>query len=425
MFLRIILAFPTFFACPAPSAINALPPAAPVDDQLLFIMESAAEKSQIGRIVSLAPDFTLILQTGSSESSIPGVLRLRRRNHPLPPPPTGPQLITGLGDRIAGALVGGDANNLKFLPKFLDRGGVHKAETAWKAPLSCAAVLWLTPTPADTPADPSRYAWLAGSRNRDLVRFRNGDLARGTISGVAGDGAEAQFLFRPDQGSERKLNSEEVSAVAFNPALTRTRKPKGPYVRVVLADSSRIHLTAPTIAGDRLTGATLFGEKAAIPLKDVLSLDVLLGRSVSLTDLKPHSVEQTGYLGVVWPWTADRSVRGTPLRVSTADGESTFDQGIGTHPRTVLTFDLSGKYQRFEALVGMDPSAPIRGRAKVQIRVDGKERNITGLAELDSGNAVPVELDVRGAKELTLATDFSSAGGVGADVNWCDARLIE
>ena len=34
-------------------------------------------------------------------------------------------------------------------------------------------------------------------------------------------------------------------------------------------------------------------------------------------------------------------------------------------------------------------------------------------------------IDVRNAKELVLITDFAPAGGVGGDVNWADARLIE
>ena len=35
--------------------------------------------------------------------------------------------------------------------------------------------------------------------------------------------------------------------------------------------------------------------------------------------------------------------------------------------------------------------------------------------------AIEVRVDVRGAKELVLVTDFGPAGGVGGDVNWADA----
>ena len=38
---------------------------------------------------------------------------------------------------------------------------------------------------------------------------------------------------------------------------------------------------------------------------------------------------------------------------------------------------------------------------------------------------VAVRVDVSGANELTLEVDFGPTGGVQADVNWADARLIK
>ena len=82
------------------------------------------------------------------------------------------------------------------------------------------------------------------------------------------------------------------------------------------------------------------------------------------------------------------------------------------------------QYARFEALVGLDAATGKRGRADVRIRIDGKEVDFPALRALTAGPAVPVRLDVRGAKELVLVIDFGPTGGVQADVNWGDARLI-
>jgi hypothetical protein len=196
-------------------------------------------------------------------------------------------------------------------------------------------------------------------------------------------------------------------------------------VQVVLVDASRLSLTNSSVSNGILSGETVFGVKATIPLKDVLGLNVYQGKATYLSDLKSRKMEQAGFLGVAWPWAADRSVQGQALRLTTNVGLSHFEKGLGTHPRTALTYDLGGKYKRFEALVGLDPHANVRGQATVRVLLDGKEQTVNGLPTVGTGKAVPVEVNVTAAKELVLITDFGPSGGVGADVNWCDARVVE
>ena len=402
--------------------VSALLVAAPAESPPVFNAIGTADGGPVsGRIVQMSSGFAATIQDGNRERTIRDVISLRRSDRVLPPPPIAPQLITTTGDRIAGTLLGGDAQSLKFLPS----GVKTKNDEPWKVPLASATVLWLTAIPADTSLDPARYDWLVGNRNRDVVRFRNGDVNAGTLAGLDPDTADAQFKYRSEQGTTRTLHGVELAAVGFNPTLSRSRKPKGAYARVILADGSRLALATPSIDSGVLVGETLFGAKIAIPLVDVLSLDVMLGKAVYLSDLRPKRIEQTSFLGVLWPWLPDRTVRNQTLRLMTPAGESTFDKGLGTHPRTVLSYDLGGKYQRFEAMVGLDPEAKIRGRASLHIVVDGKEQEISGLPNVTGGNAIAIRIDLKGAKELVLTTDFGTSGGVGADVNWCDARLVE
>jgi len=68
----------------------------------------------------------------------------------------------------------------------------------------------------------------------------------------------------------------------------------------------------------------------------------------------------------------------------------------GTVTKAVL-YDLAGHEV---AVVGLDATTGTRGRADVRIRVDGKEVSLPELKALQAGNAVPVKVDVRGAKEL-------------------------
>jgi hypothetical protein len=174
-----------------------------------------------------------------------------------------------------------------------------------------------------------------------------------------------------------------------------------------------------------LSGTSLFGEKVRTSLTDVVAIDVVAGKTVYLSDLKPKKIDQSGFLGVVWPLGLDRTTRGQALQVSTDLGDTIADKGLGTHPRTTLAYNLGGKYQRFESLVGLDPTTSHRARVAVRVLVDGKEQPVPALTTLTVGDAVDLRIDVRNAKELVLITDFAPAGGVGGDVNWADARLIE
>lgn len=390
-------------------------------DSPQFVAVGPTDERPVGKLERVARDMSTTLSTRTGDISISDVLSLRRTDRPLPPFPTGPQLITTAGDRIAGTLFGGDENSLRFVPS-----GVRlKRNQTWKVPLSSALAVWLVDTPANTLPDPASYEWLAGNKNQDVLRFRNGDTARGTLNGLDPDTANPELPFRPEQGAARSVAARELAAVVFNPSLARTRKPKGSYARVVLSDGSRLSLANVTVASDVLTGDMLFNQKVELPLSAVISIDIMQGKAVYLSDLKPKKVEQAGFLGVAWPWTADRGARGVAMRIDTPNGESTADKGLGTRPRTVLTYDLAGKYQRFEASVGMEPSRGVQSKVTIRVLVDGKEQDIPGLALLAAGNAVPVRVNVKGAKELVLITDFGPTGGVGSDVNWADARLIE
>jgi NPCBM/NEW2 domain len=390
-------------------------------DEPVFHATSSSADSSKGHVIRLTGRFAATLRTKSGDTIVRDVISLRRFDRPIPGFPTAAHLVTTAGDLIVGSLAGGDGQFLRFQPS----GAGLKPDTVWKVPLSSAVVLWLTDTPANTPLDASSYDWLADVKHQDVLRFRNGDIARGSIDGVDPTAETPVFPFRPTNGDQRSVAASELAAIAFNPALARARKPKGAYVRVVLTDGSRLALTNSAISDGVLTGTTLFGEKVELRLTGIVAVDVIGGKAMYLSDLKPTKVEQAAFLGVTWSWGADRTVRGEALRVMTALGESIADKGLSTHPRTTLTYDLGGKYQRFEALVGLDPSAAIRSKVSVRVLVDGKEQTLPALQALSDGKAVEVRVDVRGAKELVLVTDFGPAGGVGGDVNWADARLIE
>jgi len=390
-------------------ALTLTTPAAPPT----FVATGTGDDMPTGRLTAISLKLGAQLDTLTGEKTVQGLVRLHQPDVPLPKFPTGPQLITAGGDRLPGEVRGGDTKVIQFRP--------FVSQDDWPIALDTVAVVWLSSPPADTPTDPAKYTWLAGTPPRDVLLYRNGDAVRGTLGGFT----ETGVTFTADGGTAREVPLKNLAAIGFNPRFARVRKPKEPYAHLVLTDGSRLDVLGPAVKNDTLRTKAICGPEIALPLSKIVSLEVLQGPAVYLSALKPKHAEVTGFLGEGWPWAADRTVRGRPLRLLTKDGESTFDRGLGTHPKTVLTYDLAGKYTRFESFVGLDAATGKRGRADVRIKLDGKEIDLPDLKSLTAGPAVFVRVDVRGAKELTLIVDFGPTGDVQADVNWGEARLVE
>jgi hypothetical protein len=378
-----------------------------------FTATGTGDETPTGALTALSLALGAQLDTPNGMKTVRGLVSLRRADTPVPPLPVGAQLITAAGDRIPGSVNGGDTKTLQFTPTV--------SREQWPIALDAVAALWLAAPPADTPTDPAKYTWLAGTPPRDVLLYRNGDTVRGALSGFTETGVK----FTPDGGTTREVALTDLTAIGFNPRFVRPRKPKGPYAHLILTDGTRLDVTDPAVKENAIVAKAVCGPAVAVPLSKIVALDVLQGSAVYLSDLKPKKAETTGFLGAGWPWAADRTVRGQPLRLLTKDGESTSDKGLGTHPKTVLTYDLGGKFTRFEALVGLDTATGKRGRADARVLVDGKEVALPDLQTLAAGPAVRVMVDVRGAKELTLVVAFGPTGDVEADVNWGEARLIE
>ena len=387
-----------------------------------FAVHSASNEPRTGKLVQLTSDLTATIVSPEGRIQVKDVTSIRHET-PIPPFPIKRHLITAYGDRIVGEMTGGNGRSLQFIPSGLRRD----EDVEWSIPLSAIVAIWATEPPADTPIDPARYSWVAGTRNRDVVRYRNGDTTRGTLTGFDAKARHPRIRFRPELGEVKTIAMEELDAIAFNPALIRTRKADAAWARVVLKDGSRLNLELAAIQDGNVTGVTMFGRKVAISLRVVVALDVVQGKATYISDLKPEKTEQNGFLTrSKSSWSADRDGDGTAIAILEKGGVSTHDKGLGTSPRTVLSYDLAGKYRRFEALVGINPRSGTRGAAKVRVLVDGRP-HLIGDADglLSAGKAVPVRLDIRKAKRLAIEVDFGPAGGVEADVNWADARLIE
>jgi hypothetical protein len=395
------------------------PPGADAAKAPLFVIATAEGKTRTVPLRELKADWTL--HAGDETRLAPGDwLSLRRDGRQLPPFPSGPHLILVNGDRVPFESLRLDGETLYFKQADLADGKESRVR------LTAVSVVWLaTPDNIDH-ADRYRRQLAKGSRARDHVVLRNGDVLEGVLSGLTAKKVEVEV-----DKKAVEVATDKVAAVALGTDIVTSLKPKGVYGRVVLFGEggdigARLSLVSAACADGRtLQGKTLFGSDLRVPLERVAALDVYQGRAVYLSDLKPTRFEFTPYLGEggpVWPWVADGSVADCDLRLA----GSTYDKGLGLHSKSRVSYNIAGAYRRFEARVGLDDETGREGSVRVWVLADGKPLDIGTDRELTARSGpLIVAVSVVGAKELTLEVDFGERADKQDHVNWCDARLVK
>jgi hypothetical protein len=390
-----VLALGLLLVCFAVCAADADPPPS-------FTLNTASGKSLKGPLRELGSGWSVRLGDGRADGA--DVVSLRRDGAALPPGPVREHVVFANGDRLAGRVPGLEGERLSF----------QFGREPMPLPLSALSVVWLA---APEGAEPDRLLrrLLGETRRRDLVLLRNGDAVEGVVNGL-----DARALRLDVNRKELTIERGKVAVIALNTELTRALKPKAAYGLLVLRDGTRLSLASAGCAdGKTLTGETLFKSPVSFPVEDVVALSVQGGAAVPLSELKANKFEHTPYLGCSWPYVLDGSVDRRDLRLA----GSTYDRGIGMHTASRLSYDLDGRYRRFEALVGLDDTSGRGGSTHVRVLVDGRpgaDREFFGR-----GEPFAVRVDVTGARELTLVADFGERGGVQGHVDWADARLIK
>jgi hypothetical protein len=266
--------------------------------------------------------------------------------------------------------------------------------------------------------DPALFlSWLDRSkRPRDVIYLKGGDSIEGTLLSAA----RGPYTMRIGARSVA-TPLDQIGVVALNTELQARPKTKKIYAHVVTTSGARLQFSSLRLRpkSQVLAGKTLFGASLELPLAQVAALALRQAAAVYLSDLTPANYEFTPFLGVKWPLVADAAVTGRQLCL----GEDYYDKGLGMHSQSRVTYALDGNYRWFEALVGVDAESGTTGQAKVSVALDGR----TALFQKDlSGRdpIVPVRLDVRKARHITLLVEFGSLGSSRGRVNWADARLI-
>lgn len=249
----------------------------------------------------------------------------------------------------------------------------------------------------------------------DVVVLANGDRSVGEFESL-----DAAFIELKVQSKPLKIDRSRVRAIRMNPELTTKIKPGSRRTLISLADGSRI--SATSVDGDerRLKIKSPGAGDVFVPLSSVASAWFFGDHAVPVSDYEPAKVEFTPYLSATWPLMRNSNALHGPLALRGKE----YATGLGMHSRMLVTYDLRGNEQSLQSLIGIDDAAKGAGSAVFAVELDGRRVWTSGNI---TGQTVPMaipEVDLRGAKRLTLLVDFGQFADVSDYADWCDAVFI-
>lgn len=247
-----------------------------------------------------------------------------------------------------------------------------------------------------------------------LVLSKDGSVTevKGKIQSLGDDGLK---LLYENQDRSIKLDRVQAVILAAHPSV---RSWKGPYQTFRMASGDVVSANWQSLAEKIVQVKTPWGTVIDVPREAVVEVNGRNTKMVNVSELTPTSVEQVPYFDRTIAWVRDKAWNNRPLRLD----DKTYNRGLAVHSRCVLTYDLAGEFSTFRSILGFDEEAGDRGRVVCRVLVDGKEVFVKPDFR-SSDKAIPVEVAVKGGKELKLEVDFGEDEDVGDRVIWANARL--
>lgn len=248
----------------------------------------------------------------------------------------------------------------------------------------------------------------------DMLVVRKGDVLD-HLAGVVGDIDEKAIKFLLD-GDTIPVNRQKAFGVIY---FRRNSEFGEPVCRIELTGADSVQAKAVTLDQGRLRATLLAGSEVTVPLDRIRTLDFSLGKVQYLSQMEPREVSYTPFFDVTWKYRRDQNLDGGPIRL----GSTTYARGLCIHSRTLLKYRIGGEYRRFRAVMGIDQAVAGKGDVHVVISGDGKpllEADVRG-----SDEPQPIDLDVRGVRDLEILVDFGGDLDIADHLDLADAKVIK
>ncbi|MEI8195258.1 MAG: NPCBM/NEW2 domain-containing protein [Phycisphaerae bacterium] len=249
--------------------------------------------------------------------------------------------------------------------------------------------------------------------DKDELRFRTGDTLQGMLVGLD----DGKISMQSDLGST-EVKLENVDLLTFGGA-TPARSIPTLSARLSFVSGSTLTTRNFSWTLGKITFTDPAGQERNCTADQLVSIRVLGGRIVWLTELDVAKEEQTSLFGTRWPLQVNRNVIGGPLLLA----GTRFDRGLGVHTRSVLTYNLDGSFTNFTLRCGLDDSAAPHGQANLSIALDGKV--LWEAKAMKAGQISPaLNLPITDGRTLELRAAPADKLDVLGRVNWVDVVLV-
>lgn len=252
-----------------------------------------------------------------------------------------------------------------------------------------------------------------------LYIVKDGEPQKFSVTVASIHDGKVHFDLRGSSYDFPLVGKDSVAAIVFgkNTGAAPDRQSK-PRVLMSLATGERIEGKLLTL-GPKVRLRLDEGVDFEAPADGLQRLDVLSDKLTWLASLQPKA-EQTAAFDRSWPWTINSSPAGPGIQL----GGKTYSRGIVMVPHTKLLYDLAGRYDVFEAVIGIDDRGGPQAHAIFRVMGDGKV--LYESAPRVCGQAPsPIRIELNKCQVLAIEADFGKNFDLGDLCAFADARVLQ
>jgi NPCBM/NEW2 domain len=258
-------------------------------------------------------------------------------------------------------------------------------------------------------------------RSQDLLVIKSDGVMNG-LNGTLGDSGNArgELSFEIEVGG-RTRQRDFNPAVAQGMIFLRSLGSDAPPVLCKVFDANQNVLVAGKLALDsnHFLITTVAGARLQFPRQAVARLDYSNDKVVFLSDMTPVDVVEKPTISSAFKksYARDRNLDDGSLSIE----DQIYTKGLAIHARTELTYALDGKYQKFEAVLGMDSAVESDGQPIVKIEADGRPL-FSGVVTRNDKHR-DLHFPVKGVRLLRIVVTSSGPVDFGDLVELGNAKL--
>jgi hypothetical protein len=262
--------------------------------------------------------------------------------------------------------------------------------------------------------------YVARKGNQDVLAIRSQGVVNG-LEGILGDSANAkgELTFEYEvagNARKREIAPKKAHGLLFIRSLPGNAPPA--LCKVFDVNQNVLMASKLELGASSFTVTTIGGAKVELPRLSVARLDYSNDKVVFLSDLKPAEVVERSKQGRKDTLRMNRNLdNNNPIEL----GDQVYSKGLAIHAYSELTYNLDGKYQKFDAILGMDAKVGGNGKPQVTIEADGNKLFSETVTRKDKRREL--SYPVKGVKQLKITVSSSGLFDFGDHVDLANAKL--